>query len=170
MMSFSPNMAISVSCCAYLQIANTQFFEATQGLKFSWFLHGDGYLLGSGILSLPVIEPLSSHDIDLESSPLYSLWKSSSATEVFVTITAELAHSTRWAEAGHIVASTQMPLPAKSEHNSHVRGLFSPTKWPVIYWRRFLFWWIDYVLIIFAHVHDGNCLRGRHGQNCFPYI
>ncbi|XXG81488.1 hypothetical protein AAC387_Pa09g2110 [Persea americana] len=106
-----------------IKIANTQFFEATQGLKFSWFLDGDGYLLGSGILSLPVIEPLSSHDIDLDSSPWYSLWKSSSATEVFVTITAELAHSTRWAKAGHIVASTQMPLPAKSEHNSHVTSM-----------------------------------------------
>lgn len=111
-----------------MQIANTQFFEATQGLKFSWLLHGDGYCLGSGILSLPVIKPLSSHDIDLETSPWYSLWKSSSATEVFLTITAELVYSTRWAEAGHLVASTQMPLPVKSEYDSHVCSLFNPTK------------------------------------------
>lgn len=103
-----------------IKIANTQFYESTQGIDFSWLLHGDGCCLGSGILALPVIEPCNSHDVEWETSPWSSLWESSSATEVFLTITAKLMHSTRWAEAGHILASSQISLPAKHECTSHV--------------------------------------------------
>ncbi|XP_057976450.1 uncharacterized protein LOC131163754 [Malania oleifera] len=103
-----------------LQIKNTHFFETTEALEFSWAAHGDGCKIGSGILSLPPIEPQSSFNIEWESGPWYSLWASSSAVEIFLTITAKLLHSTRWVEAGHVISSTQVQLPAKREFVPHV--------------------------------------------------
>lgn len=103
-----------------IKIVNAQFFEATQALEFSWLLHGDGCILGSGILDLPVIAPQSSYDIILESTPWDSLRKSCSATEIFITITAKLKRTTRWAKDGHVLASTQLCLPSKSKFGPHV--------------------------------------------------
>lgn len=77
-------------------------------------------MLGSGILSLPVIQPQSSYDIELKSSPWYSQWSSCSADEIFLTITGKLLDSTRWVEAGHVISSTQVQLPSKRETTSHV--------------------------------------------------
>lgn len=103
-----------------LKISNTNFFETTQGLEFSWVAHGDGYKLGFGILSLPPIKPHSSYEIELQSSPWYSLWDSCSAEEIFLTVTAKLLNSTRWVEAGHVVSTTQVQLPSKRERLPHV--------------------------------------------------
>ncbi|KDP40530.1 hypothetical protein JCGZ_24529 [Jatropha curcas] len=98
-----------------IKISNSHFFETTQGLEFGWAVHGDGCKLGSGILSLPVMKPQSSYDIEWESGPWHPLWASSSAVEIFLTITAKLLHSTRWVEAGHVISSTQVQLPPKRE-------------------------------------------------------
>lgn len=108
-----------------LQITNTNFYETTQGLEFSWAAHGDGCELGTGVLSLPSIGPQSSFDIEWESGPWYSLWASSFAEEFFLTISAKLLHSTRWVEAGHVISSTQVQLPAKREIVPHVVSLRS---------------------------------------------
>lgn len=106
-----------------MQITNTHFFETTQGLEFSWAVHGDGHELGSGILSLPAIKPQSNYDIKWESAPWHSLWASSSAGEFFLTITAKLLHSTRWVEAGHVISSTQVQLPPRKEIIPYVIAL-----------------------------------------------
>ncbi|KAJ6832631.1 uncharacterized protein M6B38_343210 [Iris pallida] len=103
-----------------VKIFNAQFFEATNAIEFSWLLCGDGCTLGSGILSIPVIEPQISYDIMLESSPWYSLWKSSVATEIFLTVTAKLQQRKRWVNDGHVLASTQLCLPAKTKTAPHV--------------------------------------------------
>ncbi|XP_058091027.1 uncharacterized protein LOC131237338 [Magnolia sinica] len=103
-----------------IKISNMHFFETTRAMEFSWVLHGDGCSLGSGVLSLPVIEPQSSYDIEWESSPWHHLSASFSATEAFLTITAKLMTSTRWSEAGHVISSTQIPLPAKGKSLPHV--------------------------------------------------
>ncbi|KAH9697963.1 Lactase [Citrus sinensis] len=103
-----------------LKISNTNFFETTQGLEFSWVAHGDGYKLGFGILSLPLIKPHSNYEIELKSSPWYSLWNSCSAEEIFLTVTAKLMNSTRWAEAGHVISTAQVQLPSKRERLPHV--------------------------------------------------
>lgn len=103
------------------QITNTQFYETTKGLEFSWVANGDGCELGTGILSLPLIGPQSSFDIEWQSSgPWYSLWASSFAEEIFLTIYAKLLHPTRWVEAGHVISSTQVQLPGKREIVPHV--------------------------------------------------
>ncbi|XVF00254.1 hypothetical protein REPUB_Repub03eG0269200 [Reevesia pubescens] len=103
-----------------IKIKNTNFYETTEGVEFEWAVHGDGCELGCGILSLPVIEPQSSYDIEWKSGPWYSLWASSDAEEIFLTITAKLLQSKRWVEAGHVVSSTQVQLPAKRDILPHI--------------------------------------------------
>ncbi|PON53286.1 Glycoside hydrolase [Parasponia andersonii] len=102
-----------------LKITNTHFYETTQGLEFTWTAHGDGCKLGSGVLSLPSIEPQNSYHIEWQSSPWYSLWLSSAAEEIFVTVTAKLLDSTLWVEAGHVISSTQVQLPARRNVTYH---------------------------------------------------
>ncbi|XP_020414127.1 uncharacterized protein LOC18785437 [Prunus persica] len=103
-----------------LRITNTHFYKTTQGLEFSWDVHGDGCKLGSGILPFPLIEPQKSYDIKWRLALWYPLWTSSSAEEYFLTITAKLLRSTRWVEAGHVISSTQVQLPSKREIVPHV--------------------------------------------------
>ena len=110
-----------------MQITNTYFYETTQALEFSWAVHGDGCKLGSGILSLPSIEPQSNYEINWKSGPWYSLWASSLAAENFLTVTVKLLQSTRWAESGHVISSSQVQLPAKREVVPHVLTL--PISW-----------------------------------------
>lgn len=104
----------------HLQVLNGHFFSTTEDLEFSWSIYGDGLELGNGILSLPVIGPRGSYNIEWQSSPWYDLWASSSALEFFLTISVKLLHSTRWAEAGHIVSLSQVQLPMKREFFPHV--------------------------------------------------
>lgn len=98
-----------------LQITNKNFFESTKALEFGWVLSGDGDSFGSGILPAPVIEPQGSYAVEWESCPWFSIWESSLAREGFLTIISKLMYSTRWASAGHVVASTQLCLPERGE-------------------------------------------------------
>ncbi|OWM90042.1 hypothetical protein CDL15_Pgr026955 [Punica granatum] len=102
-----------------LKIRNTHFFESTEGLEFSWVVHGDGYSIGSGILSLPTIGPQGSYDIEWQKGPWYSVWASCSKAEIFLTVSAKLVDSTRWSEAGHVVSSTQVQLPSQRDIVHH---------------------------------------------------
>lgn len=103
-----------------MQIKNTHFFQTTEGLEFSWSISADGYNLGSGLLGLVPIKPQSSHAVDWQSGPWYSLWASTDEEELFLTITAKLLNSTRWVEAGHIVSSAQVQLPTRRNIAPHV--------------------------------------------------
>ncbi|KAG5565113.1 hypothetical protein RHGRI_001118 [Rhododendron griersonianum] len=112
---------IKISCRdGIIKITNTYFFETTKALEFMWAVHGDGCELGSEILSLPPIDPLSSYEIKWKSAPWYSLWASSAAAENFLTVNVKLLQSTRWVESGHVIASAQVQLPAKREFVPHV--------------------------------------------------
>ncbi|CAL0328768.1 unnamed protein product [Lupinus luteus] len=110
-----------------LEIKNTHFFQTTEGLEFSWYASADGCNLGSGVLSLAPIKPQSSYTIDWQSGPWYSLWASSSSEEIFLTITAKLLNSTRWVEAGHVISSTQVQLPARRDIVPHAISISSGT-------------------------------------------
>ncbi|KAK7283944.1 hypothetical protein RIF29_13694 [Crotalaria pallida] len=110
-----------------LEIKNNHFFQTTEGLEFSWHASADGYDIGSGVLSLAPIKPQSSYTIDWKSGPWYSLWASSLSEEVFLTITAKLLNSTRWVEAGHVVSSTQVQLPAKRNIAPHAISISGGT-------------------------------------------
>ncbi|KAJ6346767.1 hypothetical protein OIU76_003447 [Salix suchowensis] len=102
-----------------IKITNSHFFQTTQGLEFGWTMHGDGYELGSGILSLPLIEPQGSCKLEWESGPWYPQLASSFSEEIFLTITTRLLHSTRWVEAGHVISSTQVQLPTRQKIMPH---------------------------------------------------
>ncbi|KAI7729494.1 hypothetical protein M8C21_024494 [Ambrosia artemisiifolia] len=97
------------------KITNTNFFQTTKGIEFSWVIEGDGCKIESGILSLPALDPQNSYDIKLEASPWYSSWASSSAAETFLSIAASLSKPTRWLQSGHVVASQQIELPSKKD-------------------------------------------------------
>ncbi|CAN4076190.1 unnamed protein product [Withania somnifera] len=103
-----------------IKITNMHFFDTTQNLEFNWVLHGDGCELGYGILPLLVIEPQRSHETNWESGPWFSAWNSSSAAEIYLTITAKLLHSTRWANYGHLISSTQVLLPSRRKVGPHI--------------------------------------------------
>ncbi|XP_051122924.1 uncharacterized protein LOC127245866 [Andrographis paniculata] len=97
------------------KITNTHFFSTTEGLEFHWVMHGDGSAVGCGVLNLPTIAPQKSHDMEWDSGPWHHLWDKSDAAEIFLTVSARLLSLTRWSEAGHIVSSTQVLLPMKTE-------------------------------------------------------
>lgn len=98
-----------------IKITNTNFFQTTQGLEFNWVIEGDGRKLDSGVFLLPTLDAQSSYDIKWESGPWYSSWTSSSAAEIFLTISANLLQATRWLPSGHVVSSQQLELPMKKE-------------------------------------------------------
>ncbi|XP_039016555.1 beta-galactosidase-like isoform X2 [Hibiscus syriacus] len=103
-----------------VMIKNTNFYDTTEGVMFEWAVLGDGCELGCGVLSVPVIEPQSSYDIEWKSGPWYPLWASTDSIEIFLTITAKLLHPKRWVEAGHVVSSTQVQLPARRDTIPHI--------------------------------------------------
>ncbi|GJM91868.1 hypothetical protein PR202_ga08286 [Eleusine coracana subsp. coracana] len=103
-----------------LKIENVQFFTTTEALKFSWILHGDGCILGSGSLSVPTLAPQTSQLIDMESSSWFPLCNTSSVKEVFLSVNVTLRHQTRWAQEGHLLASAQFCLPQKNAFSPHV--------------------------------------------------
>jgi beta-galactosidase len=92
----------------------------TEALKFSWILHGDGCILGSGSLSVPTLAPQASQLIDMESSPWFPLCSTSSVKEVFLSVNVTKGHQTRWAQEGHLLASAQFYLPQKIAFPPHV--------------------------------------------------
>ncbi|KAL0397637.1 UNVERIFIED_CONTAM: Beta-galactosidase, partial [Sesamum calycinum] len=91
-----------------------------EALEFQWMMLGDGCELGSGTLSIPTVDPQRSYDIKWDAGPWYTPWCTSDATEMFLTITVKLLGSTRWAEAGHVVSSSQLQLPVKKEIAPHI--------------------------------------------------
>ncbi|KAG0483669.1 hypothetical protein HPP92_011753, partial [Vanilla planifolia] len=109
---------VSFSECK-IKIDNAQFFETTNGLEFTWSLLGDGCNLGCGIFEVPMISPQSSYEIGIETSPWYSLWRSSLASEILLAITVKLEQSTRWVKEGHILASSQFHLPSFRKLGPH---------------------------------------------------
>lgn len=53
--------------------------------------------------------------MEWKSGPWFSFWNDSNAGELFLTINAKLLNLTRSLEAGHLLSSTQIPLPAKGQ-------------------------------------------------------
>lgn len=62
-----------------------------------------------------MIKPQNSFNMEWKSGPWFSFWNDSNAGELFLTITAKLSNPTRSLEAGHLLSSTQIPLPKKRD-------------------------------------------------------
>ena len=114
-----------------MQIENVQFSETTEALDFSWILHGDGCVLGSGSLSVPNIAPQSNHLINMESSPWFNIWSTCAAKETFLSVHVKLRYQTQWAKDGHVLASEQLCLPQTKGFVPHVCFLDSIVFIPV---------------------------------------
>ncbi|CAI9102953.1 OLC1v1001355C1 [Oldenlandia corymbosa var. corymbosa] len=102
------------------KITNVFFFTTTEEFEFQWILHGDGFEIGSGILTVPIIGPQRSYEISWQSTPWYDLYTSLNALEVYVTVTAKLLSPTRWSDAGLVISCTQIQLPAKRDVIPHI--------------------------------------------------
>ena len=122
---------VAIKSCSFLlcasnssiiitQIENGHFFETTDALDFSWVLQGDGCILGSGSLNVPTLAPQTSHLINMESSPWFSLWTTYAAKEVFLSVNVKQRYQTQWAKDGHLLASAQLCLPQKNGFVPHV--------------------------------------------------
>jgi beta-galactosidase/beta-glucuronidase len=98
-----------------LKVLNRNFFISTSNLDFSWSLSRDGIVVGSGQLSIPVLQPAEKHVLSLDGQPWSLLLKDSQGSETYITIFARLWTSERWSDAGHIVASNQLIISEKHD-------------------------------------------------------
>ncbi|KAJ3688746.1 hypothetical protein LUZ61_017910 [Rhynchospora tenuis] len=103
-----------------IQIKNTHYFDTTEAFEFTWILQGDGTIISSGLLDVPITAPQAHYDIKLECSPWYTLWKTCEANEVYLTIITKQKYSSRSIKEGHIIASTQLSLPSDNASISHL--------------------------------------------------
>lgn len=95
----------------WMQIWNKNFFTPLDYVCFTWSLSADGSVLETGTLQLPPLAPTAKHTMKLESGSWASKWKNSIGREIFLDIVAYLSAPSRWADAGHILASQQILLP-----------------------------------------------------------
>ncbi|KAJ7517559.1 hypothetical protein O6H91_21G029500 [Diphasiastrum complanatum] len=94
-----------------VEIMNKNFFVSTENVKFYWSLQMDGLCAKYGSIAVPIVSPRDKHLISWKSGPWFQTWLESAAQEIFLTLTAKLSSSNRWAEEGHIIATQQLNLP-----------------------------------------------------------
>mgnify|MGYP001346278019 FL=1 len=102
----------SSSASAKIRIRNEHDFTAlgAAGLRGTWTLLADGQPIRSGALPSAVLKnlaPGAHRDIALSLGALPA-----EAREFHLNVAFSLARATAWAEAGHVVASEQLTLPA----------------------------------------------------------
>lgn len=103
-----------------MQIWNKNFFTSLDYAYFTWSLSADGSVLETGTLQLPPLAPTSKHSMKLESGPWASKWQDSIGREIFLDIVAYLSAPSRWADAGHVLASQQILLPVSKPSEPEV--------------------------------------------------
>ncbi len=90
------------------------------GLKASWNLRADGRVIRSGVIlgaSLKGLAPGEVREVSLEPGPLPL-----EAKEFHLDVVFSLRRPVNWAEAGHVMASAQIALPARRTSPPRVRG------------------------------------------------
>jgi beta-galactosidase len=97
-----------------LRITSRYEVRDTAGLIFRTVTEVEGEQITAGVLEVPVIGPGESVRVDLPSVEV-------SQPETWLTVTAELAEGTAWAEAGHRVAWGQVRLDQASQESHQPR-------------------------------------------------
>ncbi|HOA58904.1 MAG TPA: glycoside hydrolase family 2 TIM barrel-domain containing protein [Dermatophilaceae bacterium] len=87
-------------------VSNRRHDGDTGDLRFTWTHEVDGHPVGTGSLDVPPVEPGGS-----ASAPLPTL-DLSAPGEHWLAVTADLARSTAWAPAGHVLTTSQIELAA----------------------------------------------------------
>ena len=90
-----------------IQLTNAYRFKDLGDLAIHWRLEGDGTVIGQGDLPPVDLSPGKSTTIDV---PL-KLPEAGKYGELFLTVEMALNKDTPWAEAGHVVAWEQFPVP-----------------------------------------------------------
>lgn len=90
-----------------IRIRDAYFFTSLQPYIFRWTLEQDGRVIQQGTLTPLTIGPGDSIEVPIKAPRI----KAATSSEYFLTITAELKERTLWADAGHVVAREQFPLP-----------------------------------------------------------
>eukprot|EP00249_Psilotum_nudum_P022717 c28621_g1_i1 orf=380-3835(-) len=103
-----------------VEIINRNFFTASTQADFFWSLSADGQIVESGQLILPSLQAGKKHMMKMRDAPWFCSWNKSAAKEIFLTFTAKLSTSTRWADLGHVISSQQFALPAKLAPSLHI--------------------------------------------------
>ena len=91
-----------------IRIRNGYNFISTAGFEIDWLLEADGRELEAGKLDPLNLAPSEERVVNIPWKN--TVWKP--GTEYFVTLSFRLAKSESWAEAGHVVAWEQIPVPA----------------------------------------------------------
>ena len=105
-----------------VRITNRQQWLGLAMYEFSWTLESAGRQVQAGTLTLPSIRPGDSADVTVP----YKVGALNASAEHFVTITAIRPTRTRWAPAGHQVASTQFPVLAATRRRATVAPVGPP--------------------------------------------
>ncbi|MGI6544541.1 MAG: glycoside hydrolase family 2 TIM barrel-domain containing protein [Limnochordia bacterium] len=93
-----------------LMVSNRYDFLSLDHLQAIWRVEADGQVIESGVLTLPHIPAGESAVVKVAFSRPSPVW---SGVEYFLNIDFKLACPTNWAEAGHVVAWTQVALDFK---------------------------------------------------------
>jgi beta-galactosidase len=107
-------LAISSNGDGTIRITSRYEVLDTSGLVFRMVTEAGGEQIDAGLLEVPVIGPGETVELKLPAVD-------ASKPETWLTVTAELAESTSWAEAGHRVAWGQIRLDAWSEGTDEPR-------------------------------------------------
>jgi beta-galactosidase len=122
--AFASSSSLSSSSFSDVEITNRRHSADTSDLVFRWNLAHDGHPVSSGNLAVPVIAAGSSARVPLPSVPASASAPSSAQSsasgsasapvETWLTVDAVLALDSDWAPAGHVVATAQLDLSARS--------------------------------------------------------
>ena len=90
-------------------IENRFHSATTAGLRFCWSLTRNGAETAAGRLSPGIVAARGSATVPVPDAAVAATADAPEG-EVFLTITAELAGPTAWADTGHVIARTQVPV------------------------------------------------------------
>ncbi|KQO61363.1 glycoside hydrolase family 2 TIM barrel-domain containing protein [Curtobacterium sp. Leaf261] len=93
-------------------VENRFHSASTSGLRFCWSLARDGIEVASGRLSPGIVPAHGSATVPVPDEVVALTADGGPEGEVFLTVTAELAGPTAWADTGHVVARRQVAVSA----------------------------------------------------------
>ncbi|MFZ7086607.1 glycoside hydrolase family 2 TIM barrel-domain containing protein [Curtobacterium sp. RRHDQ10] len=93
-------------------VENRYHSASTSGLRFCWTLERDGVPIANGRFSPGIVPAHGSATVPVPDEAVAVTADGGPEGEVFLTITAELAGPTAWADTGHVVARTQVAVSA----------------------------------------------------------
>ncbi|WIB64070.1 glycoside hydrolase family 2 TIM barrel-domain containing protein [Curtobacterium sp. MCBD17_040] len=95
-------------------VENRYHSASTAGLRFCWTLERDGVAVAAGRLAPGLVAAGASATVPVPPEVL-AVAAEGVEGELFLDVTAELAGPTAWADTGHVLARTQVPVPVVAD-------------------------------------------------------